>query len=189
MPISQGTQGKKKIKMDLYERLVLRVHICDLGQKVPGNGRNWKLRVRRTLKTHMSLQDSAGNQRWKSGHNPAQSLDMGKNSQTGPLLFQYTRALRRAGWLRRWAWKDSRDSDVSQWPRRNQRTLPHQRGVWKTAAKLKLRVAGTCSWHLLMAVLLYAVPLHPVLWLLIIKSSMEPPWGPRRQCKSKQYHF
>lgn len=142
-----GNTRKKKIKMDLYERLVLHVHICDLGQEVTGNGRNWKLRVRRTSKTHMSLQDSAGNQKWKSGHNPAQSLDMGKNSQTGPLLFQYTRALRRDGWLRRWAWKDSRNSDVSQWLRRNQRKLTHQRMCMKNSNQTQAQGGRDMCWH------------------------------------------
>lgn len=72
-----------------------------------GKRRNQRSGLGKLQKTHMSPQDSAGNQRWKSGHSPARSLDMGKNSQTSPLPFQYTRALHLAGWHHRWACKNN----------------------------------------------------------------------------------
>lgn len=81
----------------------------------------------------MSPQDSAGNQRWKSGHSPARSLDMGKNSQTSPLLFQYTRALHLAGWHHRWACKSNNgNSDMKRWPEWTQGLLPSQRHIKTT---------------------------------------------------------
>lgn len=216
MPTSQGTQRRNQ-DGPLWKTGATCTYLCLVtwAKKSQEIGETyWKPRVRGTLKTHMSLQDSAGNQRWKSGHSPARSLDRGKNSQISPLLFQHTRALHLAGWPRRWAWKDSHEnsSNVSQWPERNQRRLPNQRGIKNNHANTSnhassgrqvceaglgalkdrdMSLTPSSTGHLI-AVVLWAVPFHPWSCCLtsraITKISTESSWGPRRQWKSKQYH-
>lgn len=140
MPISQGTQEKKNQDGPLWKAGATCTYLW-LGPKSHGKWEKAKSEV--NVKDPHVSSGFSWQSKVKVRAQPRSVTWYGKNSQTGPLLFQYNRALRRAGWLRRWAWKDSWDNKVSQWPRRNQRTLPYQRGVWKTAAKLKRRVAGT----------------------------------------------